>query len=649
MRARSAGTVATRFSLCLCALMGIACGEPSAPPDLERRTAAVQGEQPFYYYGDTPVLLEHDSEVLVISSRDQMVEQSVMLALAALGVQVNRVERLDHVPDHWILHLARGSTTTTASDIAARVRSDPRFNFAMTGLRLPGTLDRMLPVNRVGVRFKASASRTAIDSLIGSMGGSIVREPRPEYGIPEYWVSYAPDEAEPLQVAAAYHEHPQVQYAHPDMINEVVQHFVPSDPFYGLQYYLKNSVELFGVRVDINVEAAWDMEPTRGCGVPSLGCITVAVIDDGVQAAHPDLNGRVSEGYDVFSGGAANDPTNDPSHGTLVAGLVIGQHNSQGVAGIAPGAYVFPVRMFRPTTEGLPATDLQIADGINVAWMVGAKVLSNSWGYNPEYPGNNAVTNAINSATVDGRSGLGALVVFSAGNNSNRAGNHIGIVSYPARLPNVLAVGAINRSGEVTNYSPEGYELDIVAPSGHITDPCIGDVVTTDLTGARGCSDGPNGNIDYSSTFSGTSAAAPQVAGIATLLMAKEPALSESAIRSRLMGSADPWGPSFRFGAGKLNGARALTVPPLSISISGPYEAEPYGTCSWIANVSGGVQPYSFTWRADGASIGNSSDVYYTNSGVSFVLEVTVTDATSQSRADSRTISVYGGAGSCPF
>lgn len=72
-------------------------------------------------------------------------------------------------------------------------------------------------------------------------------------------------------------------------------------------------------------------------------------------------------------------------------------------------------------------------------------------------------------------------------------------------------MGAINRSGELTNYTPEGPELDLVAPSGHFAGWCNGDVVTRDLRGDDGvCNDGPNANVDYTSTFTGTSAAAPR-------------------------------------------------------------------------------------------------------------------------------------------
>lgn len=142
----------------------------------------------------------------------------------------------------------------------------------------------------------------------------------------------------------------------------------------------------------------------------------------------------------------------------------------------------------------------------------------------------------------------------------------------------MIAVGAINRTGALTNYSPEGSELDIVAPSGHDTGHCLGEIVTTDLSGAGGCNDGPSANIDYTSTFSGTSAPAPQVSGAAALLLAKEPSLTLSQARSRILGAADPWGPPTQLGAGELNTFRMFPPPPPPFTVTagapGPVSAK---------------------------------------------------------------------------
>jgi subtilisin family serine protease len=199
------------------------------------------------------------------------------------------------------------------------------------------------------------------------------------------------------------------------------------------------------------------------------------------------------------------------------------QDNGLGISGVAPLVRVNSIRIFRRTyppesQQGtVAASTSQMAAAINYAWnTLGSHVLSNSWGGGAP---STAITNAITNALSQGRGGLGAVVVFAAGNPSNREGGYIGPVQYPASLSstrNVISVGAINRYGDPANYTPDGTwpwgpRIDVVAPSGHYTDPCVGEVVTLDRYGSPGCNDGPGSDINYTSTFSGTSATAPQV------------------------------------------------------------------------------------------------------------------------------------------
>src|SRR6185437_9427971 len=182
---------------------------------------------------------------------------------------------------------------------------------------------------------------------------------------------------------------------------------------------------------------------------------------NGVQATHPDFQqagtSQVEFGYDVFGNNSLNcsDCANNPGaiqhHGTSVAGIAIAQQdNDQGITGVAPGAHVLPIRIFSDSTgQDLIGTDAQVADGINFAGGIGAAdVLNNSWNYvNPRYD-SPAVDNAIANAIAHGRKGVGALVVFSGGNDTAH------VLHYPATRPNVVAVGAIGRTGTQADYSP---------------------------------------------------------------------------------------------------------------------------------------------------------------------------------------------------
>ena len=265
------------------------------------------------------------------------------------------------------------------------------------------------------------------------------------------------------------------------------------------------------------------------------------------------------------------------------------------MAGIAPDIFVTPIRIFRGDSV---ASCAQVGDAIRFAWYYADDdVLSDSW-YWPS-PCDD-ITNAINDGETQGRGGKGTTIVFAAGNTSNRDQGIIGSPTYPATLASTIAVGAINRYGDLTNYTPEGSGLDLVAPSGHYAGWCNGDVVTRDPLGPAGvCNDGPDGDIDYTSTFTGTSAAAPQVAAVAALLYSREGSPNSSEARGRLHSGADPWGSSTQFGYGKLNAYNTL-VPKPGVTLSGPSNGCAYCYVTVTASVSGGISPYTYAWTING-------------------------------------------------
>jgi subtilisin family serine protease len=148
-------------------------------------------------------------------------------------------------------------------------------------------------------------------------------------------------------------------------------------------------------------------------------------------------------------------------------------------------------------------------------------------------------------------------MIFSAGNTANRQLGSFGFVCFPASLSVAVSVGATSPLGFPANYSPRG-KIDLVAVSGAFTDACVGAIVTVDRFGSAGCSDGPeldNGQNDpnYTVTFSGTSAAAPQVAAVAALILSRFPTLTSSQVKSRLFNGAIPWGATNDAGHGKVS------------------------------------------------------------------------------------------------
>jgi hypothetical protein len=160
-------------------------------------------------------------------------------------------------------------------------------------------------------------------------------------------------------------------------------------------------------------------------------------------------------------------------------------------------------------------------------------VISNSWGGGGEH---DAITNAINSAVNQGRGGLGCVVLFSSGNDYNST------VSYPARLSNVIAVGATSVNDSRESYSNYGSALDVVAPGGNKN------IYTTDIVGFAGYS-----TSDYASDFDGTSAACPHAAGVAALILSVNRCLTGTEVKQILELSCDKVG-GYCYNPGKANG-----------------------------------------------------------------------------------------------
>lgn len=382
-----------------------------------------------------------------------------------------------------------------------------------------------------------------------------------------------------LSLANAYQESGLTVYAQPNFTRALRRSFVPNDPLFGAQWALRNTGQGGGVAGhDISAVGAWDV--TRGSDA-----ITVAIIDEGVDYTHPDLNvaGKLVAGYDALR--RINDPSpeNDDAHGTACAGIAgAASGNGRGVSGVAPGCRIMGVRIARGAGDGWATTDAQIADGIDVAVARGADVLSNSWGGGLP---STAVTNAIRRARTRGRNGRGCVIVFAAGNDN-------GSVSYPGNLPEVITVAAVNEWGEAktptsrdgeswwgSNY---GTSVDVSAPGVHVT--------TTDIVGRRGYN--PLG--DYTRTFNGTSAATPHVAGVAALVLSVNPALRVTEVEAILRSSTDDLGRrgyDVRTGRGRINALKAVRAASSRwdspLQVPGWFAAESLGSDIAVADISG--------------------------------------------------------------
>jgi type VII secretion-associated serine protease mycosin len=267
---------------------------------------------------------------------------------------------------------------------------------------------------------------------------------------------------------------------------------------------------------------------TRGAGV------TVAVVDTGVDADHPDLRGAVLRGVDLI------DPDNEQGgqrdvvgHGTSVASLIAGRGHGpdrrDGVLGIAPEARILPINVYDERAKG--AAEGAIARGIRLAVDQGADVICVAFAGGFERGDVTAVEYATSR---------GILVIAGVGNSPAV------FVQDPAGISDAVAVTAVDRDGKLatTVRGAPDREIDIAAPG-------------ADIQAAL-----PDGKY-YSGT--GTSAATAIVAGAAALIKARYPDASRNEQLQRLVwttAEAGEPGRDFEYGWGVLNLVDALTTEP---------------------------------------------------------------------------------------
>ncbi|MEV5911489.1 protease [Streptomyces sp. WAC 01325] len=333
-------------------------------------------------------------------------------------------------------------------------------------------------------------------------------------------------------VVAEYRADPQVAYVVPDRLNKPLA--TPNDTEYSKQW------DLFETTAGMNVPGAWDVATGSG--------VTVAVIDTG-YVTHSDLGANIVAGYDFISDAtvagdgngrdsnpadpgdwtAANEcASGDPAygsswHGTHVAGTIAAvTNNGKGVAGIAYGAKVSPLRVLGKCG----GYDSDIIDAIT--WASGgtvsgvpananvAKVINMSLG------GGGACSTATQSA-INAAVNRGTTVVVAAGNSNANASGYS-----PASCANVISVAAADRQGNRSYYSNYGTVVDIAAPGGETNSVAANGILSTLNSGEQGPS---AENYDY---YQGTSMAAPHVAGLAALMKSANPALTPAQIESAI-------------------------------------------------------------------------------------------------------------------
>ena len=281
----------------------------------------------------------------------------------------------------------------------------------------------------------------------------------------------------------------------------------------------------------LGIGRTWPL--TRGAGV------TVAVVDTGVAADSPQLSGRVLSGLDLTSPGGGPADNDCFGHGTFIAGI-IGAAPADGTSfhGVAPEVRILPIRVANSMDDG---TARLLAEGIRAAVDRGADVVNISASTRAPEPSLLAAVEYAEQRDV--------VVVAAAANSAGQGVQ----VAYPAALPTVVAVGAIDSTGTLAAFSQTGPHLGLTAP------------------GVEVVSVGPGGPGHWRG--SGTSYAVPFVAGVAALVRAYRPELSAAQVRHRLLTTADHPAvalPDSGYGWGVVNPAAAVSSALAEEGAAGP-------------------------------------------------------------------------------
>ncbi len=247
--------------------------------------------------------------------------------------------------------------------------------------------------------------------------------------------------------------------------------------------------------------------------------IKIAILDSGVDAGN-DIN--LAYSVSLVPGEEEMTPIfmDGTGHGSSVASLIAATDNGEGITGINPDAEIYSIRVLDDFNE---APLSRVIEGIYMAIDLDVNIINMSFGLD-------TYSEALQEAIQDAED-AGILVVAAAGNTGDEA------VQYPAAYDEVMAVGSVDKEGEVAKDSAKGEEVEIVAP---------GEVVRT------------TGFVGTEEVVSGTSLAAPQIAAVASLVWEKDPSVSADFVRGLLNESANLYGDQEEYGNGLVDAEYAL-------------------------------------------------------------------------------------------
>ncbi|NCA21480.1 MAG: T9SS C-terminal target domain-containing protein, partial [Crocinitomicaceae bacterium] len=476
----------------------------------------LNSQKDYYFYGNEKIEFNIDFQHLLIITENNF-DNSLLKNLIPNNFDVISLQKSQDLTQIIVLKFSDSIDSSLYQKIVEVLYKEERISYVTYGLFDEHTKRIMYFSNVFNLCLMENQSFEELKNLENKFKISLVSQT----SFMKNWYSFSTDKKSIMtcsELCKLLTSQKFFKHSEPEIINGFHNTCV-NDTYFGNQWYLNNTGQNSGtIGVDIKVCDAWNV--TSG----SEEVIT-AVIDDGLDVTnpHPDLAQSIyPTSYDAYTQSTTSFPW--AGHGTACAGIIAASsNNNEGISGVAPNSKIMAIS----NPFGLEVNSTQFGASLvrsfNFAVEQNADIISNSWQGAPS----SVLTAAISNALLNGRNGLGCVVVFSSGNNNSS--NSV----YPGNSnPQIINVGAVDkcgtRAGSNTNScdpwpiekgegSSYGSTLDVVAGGSSI--------YTTDLQGTAGFD-----NTNYTSSFGGTSAACPQVSGVAALILSVNPCLTQQAV-----------------------------------------------------------------------------------------------------------------------